>query len=63
MIIIIVNLGLVQADSASDKIKWKALRSQEIFYKTHKNTDLKIFREHLNLRNSTWCGSVTGFLF
>ena len=63
IVITINNLGLVQADSNSNGVKWNALRSQEIFYKTHNNTDLEYFREHLNLLNSTWCGAVSGFLF
>ena len=58
-----IYLGLVQADNTSIDIKWKALRNQENFYKTDKNTDLKNFREKLQIKNLTWSGAVTGFLY
>jgi hypothetical protein len=63
IIIITIHLGLVQADNTSIDIKWKALLNQENFYKTDKKMDLKNFREKLQIKNSTWSGAVTGFLY
>ena len=56
-------VGLVQADNASNTIKWKALLNQETFYKEYKDTNLKYYRENLQLQNSSWSGSISGFLF
>ena len=61
--IITMTVGLIQADSTSIEIKWKSLRNQETVYKAQKNIDLKYYRENLRLKNSSWSGPVTGFLF
>ena len=63
VIIIVIIVGIVQADNTSKEIKWKSLLNQEIFFKSHKNTDLKYYREHLQIKNSSWSGGVTGFLY
>jgi hypothetical protein len=45
------------------ELKWKSLRNQEKYYKSHKKIDLKNFREKLDLKNSSWNGAATGFLY
>ena len=61
--IYIFNLGDGRTDNTSVEIKWKALRNQEIYYKKHKNIDLKYHRVKLNLKNSSWNGAVSGYLY
>ena len=61
--IIVIIVGIVQADNTSKEIKWKSLLKQEIFFKSYKSTDLKYYREHLQVKNSSWSGAVTGFLY
>lgn len=55
--------GLIQSDKASNVVKRGAMLSQEIFYKSHKNTDLEYCRKKLRLQKSSFSGSVTGFLY
>ena len=55
--------GLGRTDSTSVEKKWKALRNQEKYYKKKLNIDLKNFREKLDLKNNSWNGAVTGYLY
>ena len=55
--------GLGRTDSTSVEKKWKALRNQEKYYKKKLNIDLKMFREKLDLKNNSWNGAVTGYLY
>ena len=63
MSLIIIIAGIIQSDKASNKIKRETMLKQETFYKSHKNTDLEYFRKNLRLQNSSFSGSVTGFLY
>ena len=56
-------LGLGRTDSTSVEVKWSALKRQEKHYKQRLGVDLKRYRERLDIKNSSWCGAVTGFLY
>jgi hypothetical protein len=43
--------------------KWKALIQQENFYNIFYGINLKKYREKLALKNSSWNGAVTGYLY
>lgn len=59
----VLIVGLVQSDKTSNVIKRRTMLNQEIFYKSHKNTDLEFYRKNLRLQNSSFSGSVSGFLY
>ena len=61
--LIVLIVGLVQSDKTSNFIKRRTMLNQEVFYKNHKNTDLEYYRKNLRLLNSSFSGSVSGFLY
>ena len=48
-----------RSDTTDMKIKWKAIKSQEKYFKRYLNTQL----HHFKLRNQSWNGAATGFLY
>eukprot|EP01041_Mallomonas_annulata_P001546 gene1546-2988_t len=47
-----------RTDTTDIKTKWKAMKTQEIFYKKHYKVNLHSFK----MQNKTWNGVATGFL-
>lgn len=55
--------GQGRTDNNTVKTKWNALRKQEISYKKMYNIDLRMFRKNIDLKNTSWNGAVTGYLY
>ena len=55
--------GAGRSETASVETKWAAVQKQEKHYKSHLGVDLKAVRQSLQLKNSSWNGAVTGYLY
>lgn len=54
--------GAGRTDNTAVGDKWKAVLAQERHYKQHLGVDLRHFRDHLDIANTSWNGAVKGFL-
>jgi hypothetical protein len=54
--------GAGRTDNTAEKVKWAAVMEQERHYKRQLGVDLKWYRTHLDLANSSWSGAVKGYL-
>jgi hypothetical protein len=54
--------GAGRTDTTAEKVKWAAVIEQERHYKKHLGVDLKWYRTHMDLANSSWNGAVKGYL-
>eukprot|EP01034_Spumella_vulgaris_P023630 gene23630-29869_t len=54
--------GTGRTDNTPFKVKWAAVQAQEAHYKRRLGVDLKYFRTHMDLANTSWNGAVKGYL-